>query len=326
MIRHTRLLAGSAALALAGCQGNLAWQGPKTYTPPPVQSVYVDGFGIDAQVDVLPSGALPITVARTLTNTGPEPVLPGYIVRDTVEQLVFQAVGGAARWTRADPAQYTRFICEAPGPALAPGQTAQVTFTMPGPQCRQVNPPAPPPLPAFACGLYLETLEADAAGVIPETDETDNTGEHYFYVPSTTLDITMNSTPNAGAVNATVGADTATVMWNAPPGQVLWTVTVNTVPAGQPYTIDGRSPAVAIHSGDTLTIAPPTPLGTPAAPLTVPTTLTINATPNPAHTGPLTDILVDGHTDQVTTTINAFTADGCLFRQRVYRATFVHPN
>lgn len=160
-------------LAAIGC-ANLKWSEPKTYAPPPAGSIVVNGFGINGPVTILQPGPGPISVSHPITNTGTAAVPGGYLVTDTVIQWIFQGspVSGYG-WVPGPAATRTVPTTPAVGPALAPGATATLTF--------------PPFLVPNTCGLFSETLTADATGVVVEDDEADNIDPtpHLFFIPST---------------------------------------------------------------------------------------------------------------------------------------------
>ena len=56
---------------------DLTWVGPKSYFPPPADQIVLAGFGINAVVDVLASGDLPITITRDIKNVGNRTVPAG---------------------------------------------------------------------------------------------------------------------------------------------------------------------------------------------------------------------------------------------------------
>lgn len=176
----TRSLASVCLLVLAsassGCATNLAWIGAKTYDPAPSASLVVDGFGINATVDVLAPGAQDVTISRRITNTSTVGVSAGsYEVQERVVRWKFEAGSGGATWTEGVGPQYVFFEASQPGPKLAPGESATVQFRV------HLQGPAPTGVSAPLCGLYCETLTIDPQGALSETDKKDNVGQHFFF-------------------------------------------------------------------------------------------------------------------------------------------------
>jgi hypothetical protein len=60
------------------------------------QRMLVSGFGINDYVNLLGSGALPITVQRTIINNSLYPISAGYTVEENLTGWTFLAVGGSA--------------------------------------------------------------------------------------------------------------------------------------------------------------------------------------------------------------------------------------
>ncbi len=314
MLRRTPLVI-IAALFLAAC--NLAWtDDPKTYLPAPADQIEVEGFGIDAPVDILASGALPITITRTLTNTGALAVSAGYTVTETVERMKFEAVN-PTRWewveVPADP-RFIYFTCTTTGPALAPGQEVDITFTFPGPDC--VGPPPPANPSVLDCGLYKETLVTDAGLTVGETDEGDNETEHFFYVPSSQGRLNMRAVPDPDndphidvfpaprppqvAIDAKEYAGITTVR--------AWSVEITSVPPTAGWIVNGISPVTAIKAEGEL----------------VPMMQIIDPAPAPAR---VVDYEVTFDPDRaeaiedINSKVTAITTDGCQIRQRFLKTT-----
>jgi hypothetical protein len=308
-------------LGLAAC--NLAWTPDrKDYLPPPVNRIDVDDFGVDAPVDILATGQLPVTVTRKLTNTGSFPVRAGYSVTETVRRLRFQAINPVSyQWVEvADPA-FTYFTCTAPGPALAPGATADVTFTFPGPNC--VGPPGQPTPAVLDCGLYKETLVVDAGTDVSETDEGDNETEHFFFIPSSQGRLNMMRTPDPGGDPNidVVGPPPRTAVINIfkyPPGPtmvVAHNVRITSAPPTAGWIVNGISPRNGARSGAVGRLVPMVQFvdPAPAPPRTVDYRVTFNRVVYvPPH--PIASEILDSK-------VTAITTDGCQIRQRSLRTT-----
>lgn len=173
--------------ALSACS-NLVWQGPKTYTPPPIQQITVDDLGIDDVVDILTPAAF--GVSRNVVNdSATTPVPAGYLVTERIVRWVFVAAGGTVGWVPGDPATHTVYTQTVAGPALAPGASAPIGFG---------------PVPPLPCGLYQETLTVDAGNAVAEANEGDNVGRHFFFVPST-QNFVINVIPVAPSIVHTAG-------------------------------------------------------------------------------------------------------------------------
>lgn len=300
---------------LSGCS-NLAWTpDPKVYAPPPASQIDVDGYGIDAPVDILASGQLPITITRTLTNVGSLNVPAGYTVTETVQRLKFQAINPTVwEWVEVADPQFTYFTCTATGPALAPGQQADVSFTFPGPDCVGPPPPANPLL--LDCGLYKETLVTDAGATIVESDESDNDTEHYFFVPSSQGRLNMTATPNPTNdpnIDVVPAPRPPTVQIDAKqypaPGPVpvtAWRVNIFSVPATAGWIVNGIAPVA--KPGALGNLVPPMQIidPAPAAPRTVRYIVDIDPTRAEA-------------LETVDSKVTAITTDGCQIRQRSLR-------
>jgi hypothetical protein len=152
------------SLAACGQQSDLAWVPPKTFTPAQVDKIFVDSLGVNDSVAILPVGTSPSAIQKQLRNAGPGTASGAYQVREVVEQLAFRFP--PARFEVVD----TVFDSSFPGPApIAPGAAA--------PFSANVTVPA-------TCGLFRETLIADAGGALAETDETNNTQVDWFFIPS----------------------------------------------------------------------------------------------------------------------------------------------
>jgi hypothetical protein len=326
MSKRTQILVCASIFVLASCTTNGDWEGDKTYIPPPASQVQLIGFGVNDSVDVLASGALPITITRDIVNSG-NISFSGYTVTEDVILTTLVAVGGTAAFVVSSPAQQTVFTCMQPGPDVPAGGSATVTFTFPGPDCVQVNPASPPaaPLPALPCGLYQEVLTIDPADDVIETDEGDNVAIHYFHVPSTVQTLTINTVRNAGAgITPGPGPDDVTVMFNTPAPALTHTHTINATPAGSAFIANAPTPVVAPVSGDILTV-PGMPLGALPAGVVGPQVVTVTVTPNATFVGPLTDILLDAYVERIVSSLTAITVDGCLVRSASHPVNIIHP-
>ncbi|MCC6336165.1 MAG: hypothetical protein IT380_19535 [Myxococcales bacterium] len=155
-------------LVMPACTAELAPSGPKLYNGAVAAVQHVEGFGIDDDVDVLPTAAL-ATVAVGVQNTG-RATASGYLLSDTIERMIFQ---GARGWAPPQPGPPYVLTYTAPGPSVAPGATA----------------PGSIPISALpgngGCGLYRETLVVDSTDVVSESDERDNQLRRFFFVPTT---------------------------------------------------------------------------------------------------------------------------------------------
>lgn len=323
----TLAIGGLAAVIVFGsCSGtspvpppprpNLAWTMPKAYVPTPDATISL-AFGINDFVDELPSGALPITVTKTVINTGSAAIAAGYEVEETVRLMRFFAVAGQAGYVPAD----TVFSCTQPGPALAPGDSAAVTFVLGGPGC--------PLDPAFTfavlpCGVYQETLALDRPMAVDETVEFDNDAVHYFYIPSPVLAININTTrnPNTAPNTFVVGQTVKIRGFEAPPVVTTHGFATSIVgPPGSTYLLNGRSPRTGA-SGTNCVLAPMMPvLGAPPGsgipgPQAVSYTCTI---PDPAFLGPVCNSFLGNvpvFEENLNTKLTAISADGCIIRQK----------
>lgn len=317
-------LVGSALVG--GCSGtppvppparpNLMWTPPKTYDPTPDATIAL-AFGINGTVEELPSGALPITVTKTVVNTGSAAVAAGYEIEETVRVMRFLAVAGQAGYVSAD----TLFSCAQPGPALAPGDSASVSFVLGGPAC-----PLEPGL-AFAvlpCGVFQETLTLDQPMTVDETVETDNEAVHYFYVPSPVLTINLNTVrnPNNAANTFVVGQTVKVRGFEPPPTVVTHRFSTSIVgPAGSTYILNGRSPRTSSVSGASCVLAPMMPvLGTPpGSGVAGPVAVTYTCTVPGGFVGPVCNSFlgnVQAFEESLNTKLTAISSDGCIIRQK----------
>lgn len=327
--------AGITAVVMAVCAGcalpNLQWQGAKAYMPPPGLTVQVDGFGIDDQVDALPNGDLPITFSRRITNVGNSPVPAGYDITENIERLILTAVGGTAAFVPGSPAQSATATCTVAGPALQPGASAVIAFTLPGQNCTPgpalINPNE------LQCSMYRETLSIDAANVVAESEEGDNVSRHSFFIPSQQPRVNITTQLNPAGVGDLVvvpvqriqiaAFNVAPAPGGGPVARTTHRVTVATIPAGGSFTVNARQtagPAGDSRVGTTLAVVPPPP---PAA-VAGPRAFNLVATFVPTAVSPISN-RVDGlYEENFTFTFTVFSEDTCQFRQEVLLVTIIH--
>ena len=309
-----------AMLGLASCTVNPAWERPKDkdYVPAPTVTVGV-AFNINDLVAELPSGALPITIQKTIVNTGNATVPAGYQITETVLGMNFLAVAGSAGYVPGDPATQTFFSCAQAGPSLGPGQSAVISFALGSPAC----PSIPPGLTELSCGVYREALVIDGPDVIQESDEFDNRDTHYFYVPSSilTININANKNPNGDPNAFVVGRTVKIVAFGlpvpppAPPPVVTHAYTSSILPAGNPYTVNGRTPRISSVSGASCVLTPAMPALAPP-PVTGTYTCTI---PDPSFVGPICNSFLGNaqvFEERLNTKLTGISADGCIIRQK----------
>ena len=324
------LLTTLPLLLLSGCQSNLAWVGDKEYVPPAATRIQFDGFGIDDQVDVLPSGNLPISFQRRITNTGSRAVPAGYQITESVSQLAFQSVAGTAGYVPGDPALFTVLTCTQPGPALPPGGSELVTFTFPSAACTPGPGADPQPITGLNCGMYRETLTIDATGVVAESNEGDNTSNHFFFVPSPSPRINLvttlnpNNDPRIGIIP--VQQVQVPVFQFPGPGPVTVAthqLMVRTSPPGGQFFVSTTTPQ-ASRVGNVVTVgfvpALP-PMGTPSSD---PQTININLTFDPAALGPLSNRPDGLYEEEFSIKVTSISTDGCLIRQETLLLKAVH--
>lgn len=314
-----RLVVIALLLLTGGC--NLMWKGDKAYFPAPSQQVLVTGFGVNDKVDVLASGVLPIVIARQITNTGQAAVPAGYIVTETVEQLVFSRTAGSAGWSSGPPATHLLFTCGQLGPALNPGQSVTIQFAFPGPLCTANPPPPAPPRTVLDCGMYKETLVVDAGGDVFERNEFDNEAKHFFFVPSSqprlNLNVTLN--PNNDPMVHIVPVRRVQIpafnYVNTPTTVRTHTAVINSNPAGGGWIYNGITPVVGPLSGATGVLTP-TPVVTVLPGTAASTTVNYDVTFDPMFLGP--DITGSGlyYVENLDSKVTAISTDGCQIRQK----------
>jgi hypothetical protein len=317
------LIALVAVLLLYGCESNLAWQGTKAYVPPSAEKINVDGFGINDDVDVLPSGALtpPIHFTRTITNTSKTPVSAGYIIRERVVHWIFRAIAGTAGYIEGPASTHLILECQQPGPALAPGASATIDFMFPGPQCRQINPPGAT-LTALPCGLYQETLTIDTNNNVRETNEGDNESKHFFFVPSNVQKINITVLPDPAIPNANmrIVAGRIIALPNTPPNTPALRFIVAPIPLTAVYSVRGRNIVIGSLAGNRGVHFPALPIVN----TTGITGIAYNVTTNPNYVGACTDILNNVYEEKIDSKITAISLDGCVIAQKVGKVSVWH--
>ena len=320
----TSLVIVSAAALLAACHHNpprqpnapnLLWTGAKTYSTGSV-AIAVSGFGIDAPLDQLPPAAAgtPFTVTRMLTNNGSVPVAAGYPVNEQIVRLRLVSTGTAIGFVPAlipDIVNITQ-----PGPALAPGASAPVTFTVAVP----------------SCGIYRETLSADMTNVVAESNEADNVGVHYFGVPGTMAVNIAVAPPGPGPVN----------VWHANPpfgpgnpGPPAWVTNFPAAPThvftitpstpGTTYFYNYRQAPLIGSQGSASTLTGPPPVQPPAAPIAGAVVITNSVAPVAHTNAPATDILTELVVEDFVPKVTAITGDGCRVAQEAAQVKVLHP-
>lgn len=109
--------------------------------------VTLPGFGVDAPVNVLRSGRLPLNVIADIRSDLPVPA--GRSVTVEMFPMSFNLVGGSGGYRRADE---PLFRCEGSSPSLNGSSTQSLEFQLGGANCRPRSTlPMPDELP---CGMY----------------------------------------------------------------------------------------------------------------------------------------------------------------------------
>lgn len=312
---------------------NLRWIGGKDYLPPPATTIVVSDLGINGPVDILPSGALPITVSRWVHNQGSLPVDSGYTITDEVHKLVFLRTAGSVGWTAGPAATQTLFTCQVPGPALAGGDSALVVFAIPGPLCTQNPAVSPVPMTVLPCGMYRQVLTLDAGDVVQESVEFDNVADHFFFVPSSdpvpNIDVALNpgADPNLRVVPVSRVEIRA---FDYPPGAPVTArthrLTVTTAPAGGGFSVHGRTPVRGVRAPDVGRLNPPTkpPLVVMSPSPVAGTVVDYDVTFDPGFRPP-PDTGVGGFLlESLDTKLTVISEDGCRIRQESVLVTVVH--
>jgi hypothetical protein len=308
---------------------DLAWVGPKTYSSGSIKIPF-GGRGIvptAGVIDELPRGTTVVTITRVLTNAGTVPVPAGYQITETVVALRVVAGGGSFTFIPVvGPPVATLAML---GPALAPRASVPIRFRIPVP----------------TCGLYEETLDADATDIVPETNKANNVAKDYFGVPGAMrLQITVRPL-NQPVPNREVE------VWHGPrvgiPNQCrpydptidpqvdlfgLGPVLSHTfrVSRSNPNTTFyfnyERIPQIgSLNSVDQL--VGPAPVQPPAPPAVGPTPIQNRVGPtNCQDNAPSTDITTLNHvSEKFRVVVTAITADACFIRQNSADVKVWHP-
>lgn len=311
---------------------NLAWTGDLVYTPAPTATLALQ-FGINDEVDQLPNGDLPITIAQVITNTGTEPIAAGYTVTLTVIRWTFLAVAGQAGFLEGDPTVHTMFECNQSGPALAPGQQVTIAFVLGGPGC-PINVPPAASATTIPCGMFQATLTADFNDDIDESNEQDNKAKDFFFVPSDVLRINIatvrnpNNDPNQTVIGQTVHPYAPVY----PDGSTVNThrFTITTIPAGATINVNAITPrngALAGNVGNMITGPFPQTVTPGAGGIVYNYNVTI---PNASFRGPCNGVFAPlsgdptSYLEPVNSKITAISSDGCIIAQKSALVNVVH--
>ncbi|NWG87407.1 MAG: hypothetical protein HXY26_07870 [Hydrogenophilaceae bacterium] len=233
-------------------------------------------------VDILTPAAF--GASRNVVNTSATtPVPAGYLVTERIVRWVFVAASGTVGWVPGDPATHTVYTQTVAGPTLGPGASAPINFG---------------PVPSLPCGLYQETLTVDAGNTVTETDEGDNVGRHFFFVPST-QNFVINVIPVQTSIVHTAG----------PTNTHLFRITA----AGAPAWRYGHFSYVANEGSTAATIPPRNTPGGPG-----PQVIQMVVTPK-THT-----ISRFGLEPTVTGKITVISQDGCIIKQESAKAFIEH--
>ena len=186
--------------SLMACRPDLQWTEPKTYTPPPAATLYVDGLGIDDSVSIMSADTF--SVSHRITNAGRAGIQTPYTALDSLVRWIFQ--GGPTvgySWVPGPAATHTVGVLAASGLPLPAGRTAPLAF---------------PLVADLPCGLYRETLVLDSGGTVAETNEANNVDpkNHFFFVPSN-QDFTISVAEINGAIGHDAAANTHTFTINS---------------------------------------------------------------------------------------------------------------
>ncbi|MCP3918654.1 MAG: hypothetical protein GY711_24170 [bacterium] len=321
----------SVVVTFGAAGRNLTWSGDAAFIPPPTDTFGI-AFGINDLVDILPDGDLPITISHTLTNTGTDAIPAGYLIEMSVVRWTFLVVAGQAAFVEGDPTVHTHFQCTQIGPALVPGESAVITFTLGDASCPINTPPATSST-SMDCGMYQVTFSADTGMTVAETNEQDNDGRRFFFVPSDVQAINIattrdpNNDPNVWVVGQTVepfapgypaaGGVATTHRFN-----------VTTVPAGASLWVNAISPRMGALAGNVGTMTPGPFAQMVNAPQVYDYTVDI---PNPGFAGPCNGIFpplwpADAVTylEPVNSKITVISADGCAIAQKSALVNVVH--
>jgi len=315
----------------------LAWSGTHSYLDAAsnnavAETIFIAGFGLDSEVDVLTSGNLPLRVRRTLINKGSLAVAAGYRVREEVRGWTFLARGGDAGYLEGSTNQIV-FSCETTAtPALAPGQSAVIEFVLGGPGC-----PPGVPIAALPCGLYREVMTVDSPAIVGATCSgiTPVEDGNFFFINEPnhiTIDLKLNPTndPDAVAVDRRrvwVFANGARSM-DQPFTVPTHEVNITTSSPGFAFYVRARMPITGPAAPTVGTFAPAIPQA-PAAPAVQLAPLTYNylVTVVPAHNAKSACNVIGipiRYEEKVDTTITAISTNGCAIAQRSILATGIY--
>jgi len=318
-----KLVCMALLMSLISCAPNINLEQDKTYMPPATDRVGL-AFGVNDNVDILPSGALPISVEKNIGNNGTDAVAAPYQINEDVVRMVFISVAGSAGFVPGNMAGYTAINCNQAGPRLAQGQKQVITYDLGSATCpvnpayNLINPP-----PTLQCGLYRETMTADSTNAVKETNENDNRSVNYFFVPSISDRINLAVVRNPNVVNGVfvqgmIVNIVAPTLPAGPPPVVTHAVTASIVPPGsQGFTVNGISPVGPRVSGTICAVAPALPFLVPAGgvlPLTYTCTI-----PDQFFLGPTCNSFLGGtpaYEEHFDSKITAIANDGCIIAQK----------
>ncbi|HYG24724.1 MAG TPA: sialidase family protein [Verrucomicrobiae bacterium] len=317
-------------LSLGNTPPILGWAGEPAYLQGGMNAVaetlFVDGFGINASVDVLVSGDLPLTVRRTIINNSAIPIAGGYTVREKLHGMTFVAVGGTAGYVPGAPSQQV-FDCEVTNtPALAPGQTAVIEFTLGGAGCTPLA-----PITALPCGLFQETMTIEspqvANGLCTNTIVEVVDSNFIFVDDGSQIQIAAALNPD-NAPSASVSGTTVNVFALPSPPVRTHQLTVTTIPPNLTYFVRGRSPITGPQAPTIGAFTPGIPQA-PAPPLVVTggTVLNYFVTVNPDYNGtPSCNVfgLPTSYQEKVNTTLTLISTNGCSIAQESLQATGIY--
>lgn len=321
----------------SGIDAHLGWLDSHEYEFPGgvnaiAETLFIGGFGLDAEVDVLSSGALPLIVRRTVFNRSSLPIAAGYRVSLEIRGWTFLAVGGDAGYVPGADAQVL-FSCQTTNtPALLPGQSGEIEFELGGAGC-------PPmfPLLALPCGLFRETMTVDSPAT--RTGDCDalvevETGNFIFVQEPNRIEIQLVLDPNADPDVLTVDRRRTWVFANGgrnngdPFTVTTHQLTINTTTPGFGFFVRARMPRVGPEAPTVGTFVPGI-LQAPATPLVQVAPLVYNyqVTVVPDHNG-LSSCNVIGipfrYEEKVDTTLTVISTNGCAIAQRSILATGIY--
>ena len=309
-------------------QAPLSWIGQPQYFQGAVNAVastlFVDGFGINDSVDLLISGAVPLTVQRTLLNQSRFPVAAGYTVQATLQAWNFLAVGGSAGYVPGELPGQQVFDCQTMAtPALLPGQSATISFILGGPGC----PPATP-IGALSCGLYQESMTVLAPTVLSGlcTNTLDVTANNFLFVSEPNqIRIAAAYNPN-GDPNTAVAPVNDVWVFAALPGPVTThTLNITTTSPTFSYFVRCKSPIIGPQAPTIGALVPAIPQSpAPPALFTGNAAFNYTVTVNPAYNGlPACNVigLLPHYEEKVNTKLTAISTNGCAIAQETILAT-----